>query len=84
MIPLIGDIYRYLIKECGFVLLNWIELYSNKPRPHIYFKKRLKLVKGISKSLFPSWKKYLNPTPEQIDKYQQKLNVSDRKILVNA
>ena len=82
MFPLLGDIHRYLIKERGFDMLNWIELYFKKPTPHIYFKKQLKLVKRMSKSLFPSWKEYLNPTPEQIDKYQQKLNIDEKEILI--
>ena len=75
MLPLLRDIYEFLEKENGNNLLNTIKLYNNKQKSHKYFKRQVKLYKNISKIQFSSWKKNLNPTPTQIEKYQKKMEI---------
>lgn len=77
MLPLIFEVNRHFEVECGHLPLNFIRLYGNLERlkPHLteIFTKRRIQMQMISKALFPSWKRHLNPTQEQIDKYKGKL-----------
>ena len=73
MLPLIRDIYRYIHQETGHEVLNCIKLYDNKQKPFKHFSDSANDCRTMSKKLFPSWKKYLNPSEEQIEKYLKKL-----------
>jgi radical SAM superfamily enzyme YgiQ (UPF0313 family) len=74
MLPLLYDIYRYLFREIGPEVLNIIELYDNKPIRFPYFVKKAEEFRKYAKLLFPSWKKYLDPTKAQINRYLRKMN----------
>lgn len=75
MLPLNFETMKYFEKECGYTFLNLIELYDNlaKIKSQPKFLTSMNTMKIISKLLLPSWKKKLNPTPEQEIKYIEKL-----------
>ncbi|MFX1303778.1 MAG: B12-binding domain-containing radical SAM protein, partial [Promethearchaeota archaeon] len=74
MLPLTYEIYEYMEKERGPQVLSLMELLSNVPNQRRAFKRQIKQYRAMSEQLFPSWKKYLRPSKEQIDKYQRRLN----------
>ena len=73
MLPLMYDIYEYFEKERGPSLLSLIQLYSNIPKQSKKLQKNIKFLKIGASALFPSWKKYLNPSPLQIENYLTQL-----------
>ena len=76
MLPLLCKIHTYFEKETGSLVTSYIKLYEtlNELYPQKNFGKSLKRYKDISKALFPSWKKHLNPTNEQIEYYLSHIN----------
>ena len=75
MLPLTYEIYEYIEKEQGPQVLSLMELLSNVPNQRKVFKRQIKLYKTMSKQLFPSWKKYLDPSQEQVEKYMSRMGV---------
>ena len=73
MLPLMLDIYRYILQECGPEILNCKKIYENKQKPFKHFSDSANDCRIISKNLFSSWKKYLNPSEKQIENYLKKL-----------
>ena len=73
MLPLMLDIYRYILQECGPEILNCKKIYENKQKPFKHFSDSANDCRIISKKLFRSWKKYLNPSEKQIENYLKKL-----------
>jgi radical SAM superfamily enzyme YgiQ (UPF0313 family) len=76
MLPLTYDIFEYIEKERGPQVLSLMELLSNVPNQKKYFKRQIKQYKQMSKMLFPSWIKHLDPTETQISKYIERLGES--------
>ena len=75
MLPLTYEIYEYIEKERGPQVLSLMEILSNVPNQRKIFKRQIKQYKIMSKQLFPSWKKYLDPSPEQVEKYLSRMGV---------
>jgi radical SAM superfamily enzyme YgiQ (UPF0313 family) len=75
MLPLTNDIYEYIEKERGPQVLSLMELLSNVPNQRRVFKRQIKQYKVMSKQLFTSWKKYLNPSQKQVEKYLSRMGV---------
>jgi len=77
MLPLLRDIYKYIMRESGPEVLNIIGIYENKPNRKLFprFEEQANIYRKLCKNLFPSWKKYLDPTDEQIERYLNKINV---------
>jgi hypothetical protein len=73
MLPLMYNIYKYFEKERGTSLLSLIRLYSNVPKQDKKLQKNIKFLKIGANALFPSWKKYLNPSTIQIENYLRQL-----------
>lgn len=73
MLPLTYKIYEYIEKERGPQILSLMELMSNIPNQRRVFKRQIKQYRQMSKQLFPSWKKHLNPSETQIVKYLRRL-----------
>lgn len=73
MLPLMYDIYEYYEKERGTSVLKLIELYNNIPKQSKQLQRTIKFLKIGARTLFPSWKKYLNPSPQQIENYLKQL-----------
>lgn len=71
MLPFLCEIHAFFEKETGSLISRYIELYDtlNKLDPQKKFEKDLKRYKYLSKALFSSWKNYLDPTNEQIERY---------------
>ncbi len=74
-LPLTYNIYKYIEKERGLQVLSLIELLSNVPNQRKVFKRQIKQNKVMSKQLLPSWKKYLNPSEQQVEKYLNRLGM---------
>lgn len=75
MLPLTYEIYQYIEKERGPQVLSLMDLLSNVPNQRRTFKRQIKQYRAMSEQLFPSWKKFLNPSEEQIEKYQNRLGI---------
>ena len=73
MLPLMYDIYQYFEKERGPSPLSLMKLYSNIPKQSKKLQKNIKFLKIGANALFPSWKKYLDPSPIQIENYLTQL-----------
>ncbi|MFX1489538.1 MAG: B12-binding domain-containing radical SAM protein [Promethearchaeota archaeon] len=73
MLPLMYDIYEYFEKERGPSVLSLIRLYNNTPHQSKKLQKSIKFLKIGASALFPSWKKFLNPTSQQIENYLTQL-----------
>ncbi len=73
MLPLLRDIHEYLCKEVGDFTLASLKLYKNISKNRENLNNKMKAYKFISKELFPSWRDQLNPSPEQISNYLEKL-----------
>ncbi len=73
MLPLIRDIYKHIFQESGPEILNAIAIYENKQKPFKHFSDSANDCRIVSKNLFRSWKKHLNPSERQIEKYLKKL-----------
>jgi len=52
-----------------------MELLSNVPNQRKIFKRQIKQYRQMSEQLFPSWNKFLNPSKDQIEKYQKRLGL---------
>jgi len=73
ILPLMYEIYQYFEKERGPSILELANLYQNIPNPGQIAKRSTKYYKIGAHSLFESWKKYLDPSPFQIENYIRKL-----------
>ncbi|MHA2289609.1 MAG: B12-binding domain-containing radical SAM protein, partial [Promethearchaeota archaeon] len=69
MLPLLYDINKYIEQEIGFRGLPMVKLLQNVRIQRDSFEKDITTMKGLAELLFPSWKKHLNPTQEQIERY---------------
>ena len=73
MLPLIRDIYFEILRESGPEVLNCVKLYENKQTTFDHFTDSASDCRILSKKLFRSWKKALNPSEKQIENYLKKL-----------
>ena len=76
--PLIYRIRMHIERECGnlsnslYVLMK--NLVNKKAKNWRLFKRNMKLYQGMSKSIFPAWKKFFNPSEEQISNYLKRID----------
>jgi radical SAM superfamily enzyme YgiQ (UPF0313 family) len=56
VLPLMYNFYKYIDKEVGFSLLQFINIYENLPNRTDALQKRIDQAKVISSLLFDSWK----------------------------
>ena len=84
MLPLTYEIYEYIEKERGPQVLSLLELLSNVPNQRKAFKRQIKQYRAMSEQLFPSWKKFLDPSKEQVEKYQKRLGIQVDPMIVET